>query len=82
VPVDVAGLTRGWERGETGADGRAWKVRAVAGGDRSYRCPGCQQVIAPGTPHLVAWQADHLFGDDAGLDDRRHWHTPCWRRRP
>jgi hypothetical protein len=80
-PVDVTGLTRGWERGETGIDGREWRVRTVAGGDRSYRCPGCQQAIGPGTPHVVAWPADHLFGNEAGLDDRRHWHTACWRRR-
>jgi hypothetical protein len=29
----------------------------------------------------VVWPADHLFGEQAGLGDRRHWHTPCWRGR-
>ena len=48
-------------------------VRAVSGEkDKSYRCPGCQQLIQPGTPHLVVVEE----GDVAG---RRHWHTPCWR---
>jgi hypothetical protein len=81
VPLDVDALTRGWERGETGADGRPWKVRSLSDGVKAYRCPGCQQLIGPGTAHLVTWPADHLFGDEAGLDDRRHWHTSCWRRR-
>ena len=48
-------------------------VRAV-GGERAkaYRCPGCQQLIHPGTPHLVVVRSEDLEG-------RRHWHTPCWR---
>ena len=48
-------------------------VRAVSG-ERSkpYRCPGCQQEIRPGTPHLVIVL-------DSDLEGRRHWHTPCWR---
>jgi hypothetical protein len=81
VPLDVDAMTRGWARGETGTGGREWKVRTVSGGDKPYRCPGCQQLIDPGAGHLVVWPADHLFGDEAGLDDRRHWHTSCWRRR-
>lgn len=40
-----------------------------------YICPGCNQQIQPGVPHLVVW-ADHL-----GADSRRHWHRPCWQRR-
>ena len=56
-------------------------MRTVSGGDKPYRCPGCQQLIGPGAGHLVVWPADHLFGDEAGLHDRRHWHTSCWRRR-
>jgi hypothetical protein len=38
-----------------------------------YRCPGCDHEIALGTPHIVAWPADRV-------EDRRHWHTPCWAR--
>ncbi|MFN2641207.1 MAG: hypothetical protein ABR548_04830 [Actinomycetota bacterium] len=40
---------------------------------KEYRCPGCNQEIRPGTVHVVAWR-------DEDAADRRHWHTPCWRR--
>ncbi len=56
-----------------------WNVRTVTGANatKTYRCPGCQQEIRPGTPHLVAWRADRHDGEEF----RRHWHTPCWSRR-
>jgi len=59
--------------------GSLWTVRRVSGAraTRTYLCPGCQQEVAVGTPHVVAWPADGR-GD---LGDRRHWHTPCWRAR-
>jgi len=60
----------------------AWVVRTVPGAaaTKTYRCPGCIQVIAPGVPHLVIWPAEPgLLG--GGVDERRHWHTSCWRRR-
>jgi hypothetical protein len=48
-------------------------VQAVSGErSKAYRCPGCQQEIRPGTPHLVVVM-------DSDLEGRRHWHTPCWR---
>lgn len=78
--LDVDALSRGVTRTETDRDGRAWTVRTVSGGDKRYRCPGCHRDIEPGTAHVVAWRSDHLFGDDAGLAERRHWHTACWRR--
>jgi len=53
-----------------------WVVRSATG-ERTYRCPGCEQEIRPGVPHVVAWPADGR-GD---LADRRHWHTGCWRAR-
>ncbi|WP_419997891.1 ATP/GTP-binding protein [Streptomyces boninensis] len=65
--------------------GEDWLVRSVGGsggaggpggpGGKSYRCPGCDQEVAGGTPHVVAWP------EHAGADDRRHWHTACWRAR-
>ena len=60
------------------ADGQ-WHVRTIPGesAQKSYRCPGCQQEIRPGTAHVVAWRADRPDGDE----HRRHWHTPCWRAR-
>ncbi|MEK9665066.1 MAG: hypothetical protein VW362_07630 [Candidatus Nanopelagicales bacterium] len=54
-----------------------WYVRAITGSasTKRYRCPGCDHEIVPATPHIVAWPADR------SIDDRRHWHTPCWKAR-
>ncbi|MDA5285171.1 ATP/GTP-binding protein [Streptomyces sp. NPDC054904] len=69
------GLDRfGLERTEE-YQGEEWKVRHVAGAaaaGKRYRCPGCDQEIPSGTPHLVAWP------EYGGVDDRRHWHKACW----
>lgn len=56
-----------------------WHVRTITGAaaTKTYRCPGCQQEIRPGTAHVVAWRADRHDGDEF----RRHWHTPCWSTR-
>lgn len=82
-PLDVESATRGWARSESRPDGD-WRVRSVAGSDKTYRCPGCDQLIAPGTGHIVAWRADGLMGLESAIEDRRHWHTSCWQlgRRP
>jgi hypothetical protein len=58
--------------------GVAYAVRPVTGGatTKTYRCPGCDQEIRPGTPHVVVWPVD-----DPGAGHRRHWHTACWRAR-
>jgi len=72
----------GPERHESWPDGD-WVIRLVPGqtSAKSYRCPGCDQEIPPGAPHLVAWPAER-----SGPAGRRHWHRPCWeqrmRRRP
>jgi hypothetical protein len=64
-----------------------WVVRQVTGSaaTRAYRCPGCDQEIRPATPHVVAWPAawgaDGDRDEDAGLGERRHWHTACWQAR-
>jgi hypothetical protein len=42
---------------------------------KAYLCPGCNGEIGPGTGHYVTVPAD-------APDLRRHWHTPCWDRRP
>jgi hypothetical protein len=49
-----------------------FEVREVTG-DKPYRCPGCDHVIKPGVRHLVAVPVNDP-------DERRHWHTECWRR--
>ncbi|GAA4790827.1 ATP/GTP-binding protein [Streptomyces ziwulingensis] len=71
---DRPGRYGGWQATETWR-GEEWCVRNVAGASahgKSYRCPGCDQPIPDGVPHLVAWP------DHGGVDDRRHWHKACW----
>jgi hypothetical protein len=67
-----------------------WVVRPLSGQSsaKTYRCPGCDQEIPPGTPHIVAWPAAAPpFGitgaglGEHGVGERRHWHRPCWERR-
>jgi hypothetical protein len=58
--------------------GEQWSVRDVAGASaagKTYRCPGCDQEIGSGVPHVVAWP-EHV-----GVDERRHWHKACWNAR-
>ena len=65
---------------ETGADGFDYEVRPIAASRavKHYRCPGCDHEIRSGTAHVVVWRVDD---GEAGADDRRHWHTPCWANR-
>ena len=50
------------------------------GATKAYVCPGCGGSVQPGVAHVVVWRADSIFGDRA-IEDRRHWHTGCWRAR-
>lgn len=63
--------------------GEDWLVRRVSGAaaTKPYRCPGCDQLIPMATPHVVAWPAEPGVFSASGLDERRHWHTGCWRAR-
>ena len=73
----------GPERVESWPDGD-WVVRRIpgAGSAKAYRCPGCDQEIVPGTPHVVAWPADGArMAGGVGVEERRHWHTGCWQHR-
>jgi hypothetical protein len=54
------------------AHAAGFDVREVSG-DKAYRCPGCDHVIKAGVRHLVVVPTDDP-------DERRHWHTECWRR--
>jgi hypothetical protein len=78
APLDDERVRRGVASVQAGRDGE-WMVRNVPGGAaaKTYRCPGCDQLIPPGVAHLVVWPADER-GD---LTDRRHWHPGCWRSR-
>lgn len=64
------------------ADGR-WMTQSMPSGSavKSYRCPGCQQTIAAGTPHVVVWPYEPGWLSERAVDERRHWHTSCWARR-
>ncbi|HEX2089948.1 MAG TPA: hypothetical protein VHI54_08510 [Actinomycetota bacterium] len=66
--TSLTGAAPAWAR----ADG--FTVQPVTGAvHRTYRCPGCQQEIRPGTPHFVVVA-------DGDVEGRRHWHTQCWRQ--
>ena len=80
APALDLGRAGGGGRREDGPDG-TWTVQVITGSEKSYRCPGCQQVIGPGVGHVVAWAADGLLGPQASLADRRHWHRSCWDAR-
>src|SRR6266508_3658836 len=86
-PVNDWQLLGGTQNREERADSE-WNVRRVSGSAsaKSYRCPGCDQQIPPATPHVVAWPEDpsllSALAGGAALDERRHWHTGCWQRRP
>jgi hypothetical protein len=54
------------------ASAPGFEVRSV-GGQKPYRCPGCDHEVRAGVVHLVVVPV----GD---ADARRHWHTECWRR--
>jgi hypothetical protein len=58
--------------------GEEYVIRGVTalGAAKAYRCPGCDQEIRTGLPHLVVWPAC-----DAAASDRRHWHSTCWAAR-
>jgi hypothetical protein len=49
-----------------------FEVRELAS-DKEYRCPGCDHIVRPGLRHLVVIP-------DGAADERRHWHTECWRK--
>ncbi|MFV8129582.1 ATP/GTP-binding protein [Streptomyces syringium] len=74
---EPVGNRYGLERTESW-QGEEWNVRVIGGGSaaKHYRCPGCDQEIPPGVPHLVAWPQ---YG--GGVEDRRHWHKACWNAR-
>lgn len=76
----LARLRDGWRRTET-KRGVAWTVQPIAAerAEKTYTCPGCGVPIEPRTPHVVAWRAESILGDDRALAERRHWHTHCWR---
>lgn len=80
--VDLDRARLGVPQRESAPDGE-WAVRSITArnAQKTYSCPGCHRGIEPGVAHLVVWQEDALFGAEAGLRERRHWHENCWRGR-
>jgi hypothetical protein len=76
--LDEERVRRGVESVQTWRDGE-WMVRSIPGeaSTKGYRCPGCEQEVRAGVPHVVAWPADGR----CDLSDRRHWHAGCWQAR-
>jgi hypothetical protein len=72
----------GNERVEEWPDGE-WVVRQLTGSSatKEYRCPGCDRLIPPATPHVVAWPVEGATLSGGGAGERRHWHSACWRAR-
>ncbi|MCR8671153.1 hypothetical protein [Agrococcus sp. HG114] len=79
VPLDVDRVMRGVARIER-RGGAEWHVQpmSAAAAAKDYVCPGCGGAVQRGTAHVVVWRADSIFGERA-IEDRRHWHTGCWR---
>lgn len=74
--MDLEKIRRGVDGVESWR-GEQWWVRHLTGSaaGKTYRCPGCDQEVRPGMPHVVVWPVDE------GTAERRHWHTGCWRAR-
>lgn len=79
-PFDVSRLAHGGAQ-LVSRRGQEWYVREISAdrAQKAYRCPECGGEIEAGQAHVVAWSAEHLFGDEAAVRDRRHWHSHCWR---
>jgi hypothetical protein len=59
-----------------------FRVRHLTGetSTKTYRCPGCDQEIRPGVPHVVVWPMEGVALAE-GEGERRHWHASCWKAR-
>lgn len=59
---------------------KKWEVRKTYEGSSVYTCPGCYMPINQGQMSLTVIEMDHIFGQQAAIDERRHWHEGCWKR--
>lgn len=50
-----------------------FEVRRSVRNLKRYRCPYCQGWILPGNAHLVVLP-------EGQLEERRHYHSPCWAK--
>ena len=78
--LDFDRIRAGVRRVET-KRGSRWVVQPISekNAQKEYRCPGCDQVIPPRQSHIVAWEELSLMGSQRAVEDRRHWHSYCWK---
>ena len=78
--IDLERVRTGYRRVES-KRGTRYIVQPIGAKNalKEYRCPGCDNFIAPGVAHLVAWEDESLLGPTRAVEDRRHWHNHCWR---
>ncbi|MDT3767411.1 ATP/GTP-binding protein [Gleimia hominis] len=69
----LASMPRSVQRGQ-----ETFQVQHLSAARKTYTCPGCNQPIRVGSPHVVAWREEGRFGLDSGVQSRRHWHPHCW----
>jgi len=79
-PLDLDRARSRIRRTETKRGGR-YIVQPISekNAQKTYTCPGCQLTIPPGQAHVVAWEDESLMGAERAIEDRRHWHSHCWR---
>ena len=79
-PRDVERLAYGGAR-KVYRRASEWFVRDVPAhrAEKAYRCPECGADVPAGQAHVVAWSAENIFGDEAAVRARRHYHSHCWR---
>ncbi|MDR0950770.1 MAG: hypothetical protein LBM13_03980 [Candidatus Ancillula sp.] len=78
TPIDVGKVFGGrWVETKRGKD---YTVSRTFEGESLYTCPGCNNSIQIGQESYTVIQNDHFFGEQAAIDERRHWHPSCWKR--
>jgi hypothetical protein len=83
-PGAVPSAVRGAAETVEAWQGQEYRVRRLTGSGtaKSYRCPRCEHEIRPATPHVVVWPVVGSWRVADPAEERRHWHTHCWRSRP
>ena len=56
--------------------------RSGSSGHQGLPLSRLQRRDTPGTPHVVAWPDTPGLLSQSAVEERRHWHTSCWQRRP
>ncbi|MDR1861953.1 MAG: hypothetical protein LBQ41_02910 [Candidatus Ancillula sp.] len=76
-PLNFYAATGG-SRVET-KQGVSYTLRRTMEGSSVYKCPGCNREIPSGEASWTVIKNDHILGEQAAIDERRHWHDSCWK---